>query len=92
MLQLEGKMTDEKEALIISEQEKYDKAFSEIERIDSMTANGKISENAADGLKAELYAVTFSILLLSVCSINIREYVKMEAVLFMIPVICICLG
>lgn len=41
MLQLEGKMTDEKEALIISEQEKYDKAFSEIERIDSMTANGK---------------------------------------------------
>lgn len=59
MLQLEGKMTDEKEALIISEQEKYDKAFSEIERIDNMTANGKISENAADGLKAELYAVTF---------------------------------
>lgn len=61
-----------KEALIISEQEKYDKAFSEIERIDNMTANGKISENAADGLKAELYAVTFFYLLLSVCSINIR--------------------
>ena len=59
MLQLEGELTDEKEALIISEQEKYDKAFSEIERIDNMTANGKISENAADGLKAELYAVTF---------------------------------
>ena len=44
MLQLEGELTDEKEALIISEQEKYDKAFSEIERIDNMTANGKISE------------------------------------------------
>ena len=61
MLQLEGKMTDEKEALIISEQEKYDKTFSEIERIDNMTANGKISENAGSFIYDTGYLYLFGL-------------------------------
>ena len=59
MMQLEGEITEEKEALILSEQERYAEAFSEIERIDLLVANGEISESAGDNLKAEWYAVIF---------------------------------
>lgn len=59
MIQLEGEITDEKEVLILSEQERYDEAFSEIDRIDDLIANGEISESAGDNLKAKWYAVTF---------------------------------
>ena len=59
MMQLEGEITNEKEALILSEQERYDEAFSEIDRIDDLIANGEISESAGDNLKAKWYAVTY---------------------------------
>lgn len=59
MMQLEGKLTEEKENLILSEQERYTEAFLEIERIDSLVANGEISESAGDNLKAKWNAVTF---------------------------------
>ena len=51
MLSLEGKLTAEKEARLKAEQSRYDKAFAEIERIDQMTADGKISEDAGDSMK-----------------------------------------
>jgi hypothetical protein len=59
MMQLEGELTDEKESLILSEQERYDEAFSEIERIDNLVMNGEISESTGDNLKATWYAVTY---------------------------------
>ena len=59
MMQLEGQLTEEKENLILSEQERYTEAFLEIERIDSLVANGEISESAGDNLKAKWNAVTF---------------------------------
>lgn len=59
MMQLEGELTDEKEKIILSEEERYDEAFSEIERVDNLVANGEISENVGDNLKAKWYAVTF---------------------------------
>lgn len=59
MMQLEGEITNEKEALILSEQERYDEAFSEIDRIDDLIANGEISESAGDNLKGKWYAVTY---------------------------------
>jgi len=59
MMQLEGEMTEEKEKLILSEEERYVEAFSEIERIDLLVENGEISESVADNLKAEWYTVTF---------------------------------
>lgn len=57
MLQLEGELTDEKEALILSEQARYEEAFGKIRQIDDMLGNGTISEDAADTLKAEWNAV-----------------------------------
>jgi hypothetical protein len=59
MMQLEGELTDAKESLILSEQERYDEAFSEIERIDNLVTNGDISESVGDNLKATWYAVTY---------------------------------
>ena len=59
MMELEGKLTEEKEALILSEQERYTQAFSEIDRIDHLVANGEVSESAGDSLKAKWYAITF---------------------------------
>lgn len=55
MLSLEGKLTAEKEARLKAEQSRYDKAFAEIERIDQMTADGKISEDAGDSMKERWY-------------------------------------
>ena len=43
MLSLEGELTEEKEASIKAEQSRYDEAFAQIERIDQMVADGRIS-------------------------------------------------
>lgn len=59
MFQLEGELTEEKEALILSEQERYEKAFSEIERIEAFVSNGEMDAHTGDDLKAKWYAVTF---------------------------------
>ena len=59
MMRLEGEMTEEKEALILSEQERYEEAFSEAERIDQLVINGEIDENAGERLKEKWDEVTF---------------------------------
>lgn len=58
MLKLEGELTDEKERLVLAEKAKYEEAFAKLEEIEEMKGAGTISENAADGMKAEWYAVT----------------------------------
>lgn len=58
MLQLEGTLTDNKESMILSEQERFEEAFAQIERIDAMVANGEISENTGDSMKQSWYGVT----------------------------------
>lgn len=58
MLKLEGELTDEKERLVLAEKAKYEEAFAKLEEIEEMEGAGTISENAADGMKAEWYAVT----------------------------------
>lgn len=57
MLSLQGAMTPKKEALIQKEQEKYDNAFAEIERIERLEAEGSIDESAAALVKQKQKAV-----------------------------------
>lgn len=52
MLQPEGPLTPEKEALIAEEREKYESAFAQIERIDQMAAEGELDERTAESMKA----------------------------------------
>ena len=59
MMQLEGELTEQKEALILSEQERYTQAFSEIEKIDGIVSDGEIDESTGEQLKANWYGVTF---------------------------------
>ena len=58
MLQLEGELTEAKEALILSEQARYQEAFDRIGQIDRMVSEGSISERTGDEWKSEFYAVT----------------------------------
>lgn len=59
MMQLEGGLTEQKEALILSEQERYTQAFSEIEKIDGLVSDGEIDESTGEQLKADWYGITF---------------------------------
>lgn len=58
MLKLEGPCTSEKETLVLSEQKKYEEAFAQIAQIDTMVANGELSNSAGEDLKTKLYAIT----------------------------------
>ena len=58
MLHLEGELTQEKEALILSEQARFQEAFDRIAEIDEMVAAGEISERAGEDWKMEYSAVT----------------------------------
>lgn len=58
MLELEGELTTEKESLIIEEKQRYDDAFSQIERIDNMVSQGKLDEKTAESIKTPLYNET----------------------------------
>lgn len=58
MLQLEGTLDPEKEAVILAENSRFKTAFDEIARIDRMVSEGSLTESAGEGLKAEWYAVT----------------------------------
>lgn len=51
MKSLEGTLNEEKEALIASEQARFDEASGQIEKIDRMTADGTISENTGESMK-----------------------------------------
>ncbi len=56
MLSLEGELTGEKENILKSEQERFEEASVQIERIDNMAAEGIISEDAADEQKEKWYS------------------------------------
>lgn len=58
LLQLEGELTQEKEALISKEQERYDVAFAELERIESLVASGELDSDTADSMKGKWYSET----------------------------------
>ncbi len=51
MTELEGELTEEKEAVVLSEKLRYEEALREIERIDCMVSEGSLSADAADTLK-----------------------------------------
>ena len=51
MKSLEGTLNEEKEALIASEQARFDEASGQIEKIDRMTADGTISESTGESMK-----------------------------------------
>lgn len=55
MQQLEGDLTEEKESLIQKEQERYEKAFAELDRIEQMIGNGELTKEAGDSLKIPYY-------------------------------------
>lgn len=57
MLELEGELTPEKEKLIQTEEERYEKAFSKIETIDQMVAQGEINEDTGESMKQSYYGV-----------------------------------
>lgn len=60
MMTLEGNLTEDKEALILSEQSRYDEAFAQIERIDALVAAGELDENTGEDMKTKWYGeVTF---------------------------------
>lgn len=48
MMKLEGELTAEKEAVLFDEKERYDRAFSQLEQIDLMEAEGTITKRQAD--------------------------------------------
>lgn len=58
MLQLEGSLRPEKEAMILAEQDRFQRAFEEIARIDRMVSESLLEESAGEELKAKWYAVT----------------------------------
>ena len=51
MKSLEGTLNEEKEALIASEQARFDEASAQIKKIDRMTADGAISESTGESMK-----------------------------------------
>lgn len=57
MLELEGKIDEEKEALIYREQERFDQATEEIDRIDRLVAAGELGPEDADYMKSKYESV-----------------------------------
>ena len=58
MLRLEGTLTEEKRSLIEAEKARYREAFSEIEKIDRMTAANEIDSETAKAMKIKWNSVT----------------------------------
>lgn len=58
MRELEGRLTDDKEAFILKEQERYDEAFAQIAAVDEMVTAGEIDKLAGETMKSRWYAVT----------------------------------
>lgn len=57
-LSLEGRLTPDKEAVILAEEARFREAFDNIGRIEEMVSEGKITSAAGEDLKAGWYAVT----------------------------------
>lgn len=53
MGELEGRLTDEKESLVLSEKARYEEALQKIEQIDGMVSAGELSADTADTLKSQ---------------------------------------
>ncbi|MDY2628169.1 MAG: hypothetical protein SOW08_07625 [Lachnospiraceae bacterium] len=58
MMQLEGELTEEKENMILSEQNRFQEAFDRIDEIDQMIADGEISQETGEDMKSKWYQVT----------------------------------
>lgn len=57
MLQLEGEFTEQKEQLILAEQNRFEEAIRKINQIDTLVSNGDIDELTADSMKMQWEAV-----------------------------------
>ncbi len=57
MLQLEGEFTEQKEQLILAEQNRFEEAIRKINQIDTLVSNGDIDERTADSMKMQWEAV-----------------------------------
>lgn len=57
MLELEGELTEEKENLIRTEEERYKKAFAKIKAIDQMVNQEEITEDVGESMKQSYYGV-----------------------------------
>lgn len=53
MTELEGELTNEKKAFVLSEKARYEEALQKIDQIDQMVTAGELSTDAADSLKME---------------------------------------
>ncbi len=51
MFSLEGRLTEEKEAVVLREKERFDEAFAQLARIEELAADGSIEESTADEMK-----------------------------------------
>lgn len=58
MMELSGELTTEKTSLIEKEEARYERAFSELDRIDGMVAKGQISEDDGENMKTPYYSET----------------------------------
>lgn len=52
MMQLEGELTQEKEALIDAENKRYEEAFAQIAKIEELVDAGEIDKSAGDSMKS----------------------------------------
>lgn len=57
MFQLEGELDENKESIILSEQTRFNEAFSKIEKIETMVENGEIDSTTAEMVKLEWESV-----------------------------------
>lgn len=51
MLSLEGRLTEEKEAVVLREQARFDEAFAQLKHIEELEADGSMEKSAADERK-----------------------------------------
>ena len=58
LLQLEGSLQPEKEAAILAENDRFLDAFHEIDKIDLLISQGRLTRSAGEEMKAKWYAVT----------------------------------
>lgn len=58
LIRLEGELTEEKESLIESEQQRYEEAFTQIERIEEQIEAGEIDAITGESMKSPYYNET----------------------------------
>lgn len=58
MLPLQGELQPEKETMILAENDRFRNAFDEIDKIDQLISEGRLTESVGEELKSKWYAVT----------------------------------